>query len=386
MELSDLLKGAAVGAGIVSLPLGFYLYHLKKQMSSRDKEMEKLKADSEEAKAESEEAYARRGTAIIRANRDGQISDVLGGKDWNINVRPGSAYGTKISDFISDIPELARDPEAAKCAIEAFERYQKTGEKVIIQYTSKDLTKPFSCDIEIIPKSKKGSEFGELHISKKDKYEIRARLEAALGKNVADFILSNPSKTSDKKIITILYTDLREFTPWMERNDTDQVVEMLDDHLTLMMDIGEKYHATHDKNIGDSAMLLINAPNNISDHPLVAFDMACEMLDAHNKEWIPKYRAKGWETREMGIGITTGVVMVGIIAGRRKIDFTALGTPVNVASRLVGVAQANEVLMDKLSYDFLDQQKKAQCTKKEGVKLKGIGSEIEIFSHVRNYQ
>ncbi|MEX0809159.1 MAG: adenylate/guanylate cyclase domain-containing protein [Dongiaceae bacterium] len=131
--------------------------------------------------------------------------------------------------------------------------------------------------------------------------------------------------------LTILFMDLANFTGISERLG-DRVIELLGDYLSEMSVLIEREKGTIDKFIGDGIMAFWNAPLPVPDHAMAACRaaLACQRRLAA----LRGSAATGAPLLEARIGINTGAVLVGNIGSRDRLNYSAVGDPVNVASRL----------------------------------------------------
>jgi adenylate cyclase len=134
--------------------------------------------------------------------------------------------------------------------------------------------------------------------------------------------------------LTILFSDVRGFTSISEALKPEELREYINDYLTDMSNIIRgKYRGTLDKYIGDAIMAFWGAPVDDAQHArngvLAAIEMQkeCGVLNA-------KFAARGWPTLKIGIGLNSGAVRVGDMGSQVRRAYTAMGDPVNVASRL----------------------------------------------------
>jgi adenylate cyclase len=166
---------------------------------------------------------------------------------------------------------------------------------------------------------------------------IKAKFASKVSKNVMDELLKdvNDDKLKiQKKEITIFFSDIREFTKISEYLDNPEtLINYLNNYLTPMSEIVNKYDGTIDKYIGDCIMAYWNAPFDIKDHADKALESALEQLEILkilNEQLIKKDMPK----IDIGIGITTGIATIGEIGSIGRSDFTIIGDNVNIASRI----------------------------------------------------
>jgi len=136
--------------------------------------------------------------------------------------------------------------------------------------------------------------------------------------------------------LTILFSDVRGFTSISEALKPEELREYINEYLTDMSGIiRSKHRGTLDKYIGDAIMAFWGAPVDDAQHArngvLAALDMQRE-----RKVLNEKFAARGWPTLKIGIGLNSGSVRVGDMGSQVRRAYTAMGDPVNVASRLEG--------------------------------------------------
>ncbi len=174
-------------------------------------------------------------------------------------------------------------------------------------------------------------------------------LDAHLGKSIAGELLEGRWHIrggGERRLLTILFADVRDFTPFSERNDPETVFRTLNQYMPAMLDPIEQYGGTVDKIIGDAVMGIFGLDSTSSAVPLQAVQAALQILKnvrAVNAERVQK----GERDLGIGIGIATGPVAVGVIGTLERRGFTAIGHHVNFAARLQNYARAGEIVIDE---------------------------------------
>jgi class 3 adenylate cyclase len=174
-----------------------------------------------------------------------------------------------------------------------------------------------------------------------------------------------------KREVTVLFADIRGFTSFSEKMPPDQVVAELNSILKIMVECTFEHQGTLDKFIGDAILVLFNAPLDQTDHVQRAVRMAVDMQSrlANHSSHL-----------SVGIGVHVGQAVVGNIGTPERMEYTAIGSTVNIASRLCDVAQAGKVIVSK---DVVSQLMGAFETCCIGpVKVKGITEPIEVWEIV----
>lgn len=146
-----------------------------------------------------------------------------------------------------------------------------------------------------------------------------------------------PAQLSAKKtLMTVLFSDLINFTTLSEKTAPEMLVDILGQYLEIMSQSIQKANGEVDKFIGDSIMAIFGAPIAIKNHAQQACIAALEMkekLESLNKHWADEKKI----FLEQKIGINTGNMIVGNIGASNRFEYTVIGDSVNLASRLEGL-------------------------------------------------
>ena len=184
-------------------------------------------------------------------------------------------------------------------------------------------------------------------------YFIRERrtrfLKNAFGRYVSPEIVKQISKRSEglklggeKKQLTVLFSDIRDFTYFSERFDSQQTVAFLNHYLSSMSEVIFKHQGTIDKFIGDAIMAVFGAPVPQVNHAESACVVALGMVE--NLKTVNEDNVKlGFPKTAIGIGINTGDMTVGNIGSNRRFDYTVIGDAVNLGARLEGLTKFFDV-------------------------------------------
>jgi class 3 adenylate cyclase len=187
----------------------------------------------------------------------------------------------------------------------------------------------------------------------------KQRIQSAFGRYVDDYVLAQllegpegDDRAGIEREVTVLFADIRGFTRLSEGMEAQGVVALLNEIFQLITGRILERGGTIDKFMGDSVMAYFGAPIPYPDHAQRAVSAAVDIARAiADRNKCARHPAPGSPTAppvEIGIGVHTGVVVVGNIGSDRRTDFTAVGDAVNVAHRLEKLARPGEILVSEV--------------------------------------
>ena len=218
----------------------------------------------------------------------------------------------------------------------------------------------------------------------KEKKYIRQTFSKFVSKSVVDELLKHPDKLQlggDKKILTVLFSDIRGFTSVSEKMTPESLVEHLNEYLQAMTDIVIKYNGTLDKYVGDEIMAFWGAPIPQEDHALQSCKAAVEMMNVlHqlNENW----KKIGKETLDIGIGLNTGDMIVGNMGSSSRMDYTLMGDSVNLGARLEGTNKVYKTHIIISEYTYEHVREYVIVRELDLIKVKGKELPVKIYELV----
>ncbi len=184
------------------------------------------------------------------------------------------------------------------------------------------------------------NEFNGMIQGLRDKEKLRHTFGLHVGKQTAEQILRrDPGLSGVEETVTVMFVDIRNFTARCRHSDPSRIVSVLNLFLTHMVAVVEKKHGGMiNKFLGDGFMALFGAGGSLANHADAALAAAVDLtleIDLVNNELVKR----GEEPIQIGIGLHTGPAIVGSIGSPERLEFTAIGDTVNMASRVEGLTK-----------------------------------------------
>ena len=196
---------------------------------------------------------------------------------------------------------------------------------------------------------------------------------------VDDIVAGKVSLNQEPKAITgtILFADLCQFTKTTQRLRSVKMSRVLNEYLSFMNEIIYKHHGTIDKFIGDAIMVIFGAPVEIVPQEQAKRAIACAM-EMQNRmcELNDKWETEKIPNISMRIGIHFGPLIVGNFGGEKRSDYTAIGSTVNLASRIETACEPGEIYMSGEICDFLGENEFEEAG---SFSLKGLDGNTYLY-------
>lgn len=173
----------------------------------------------------------------------------------------------------------------------------------------------------------------------------------------------------EKRYCTFLFTDVRGFTAMSEKLDPQEVISIMNQALTIQTKAVQAHGGMVDKFIGDAMMAIFNAPLDLDKHEDKAIAAACQMRDEINKAQLDI---------RIGIGLCSGIAVLGNTGSESRFDYTAIGDAVNTAARLESATK--DVGVDLLIGETTAQATKYKLQSLEPIQVKGKTNKLRIYT------
>jgi adenylate cyclase len=237
-----------------------------------------------------------------------------------------------------------------------------------------DLRIPSRDEIGVLTES-----FNQMARSLREKEMIKRAFTRYVAREVVEEILKDPEKlvlTGERREVTVLFCDVRGFTPLSERLSPEEVVSLLNDFYTLMIETTFQYDGTLDKFMGDAVMAIFGAPIAHVDHSERAIRTALAMqqgivgLNRRREE-------QGKEGVSIGIGVSAGEAVAGTVGTEDRMEYTVIGDSVNLAARLESNAKPGQILISHRTWEKVSDVFEVRALGE--IKVKGKEEQVTVY-------
>jgi class 3 adenylate cyclase/HAMP domain-containing protein len=209
------------------------------------------------------------------------------------------------------------------------------------------------------------------------------RLERFLAPQVAQLIASSDGHDalldSHRREVTVVFCDLRGFTAFTETTEPEEAMNVLREYHAALGELIFRYEGTLDRYAGDGVMILFNAPIQFADHTRRAVKMAVEMRDTIG-ELTERWRNRG-HSLGFGVGIALGYATLGQIGFEQRLEYAAIGSVTNLASRLCDEAKAGQIVVARRVYGMVENFVEARPI--DDLHLKGFNHPVLAMEILR---
>ncbi|MFN0077562.1 MAG: adenylate/guanylate cyclase domain-containing protein [Prosthecobacter sp.] len=306
-------------------------------------------------------------------------------------LNPGSLFPLAAQVGLYSMAEAVREQQQLRTRILGFGAAALLGGLALILYLSHGFSRPIEAlaagtrriaagDFEVRVPVRGRDELGALaasfnemavELAQKERYKLL--LAQVSDPQVADALMhGRVALGGEVRHASVLFCDIRGFTALTEGMPPQEVIAMLNEHMTALTRVVHAHHGVVDKFVGDLIMAIFGAPKSYGDDTRLAVDCALEMLAVRRRmNETTKHRI------EMGIGVATGEMVAGCMGSDDRLNYTVLGERVNLASRLCSKAGRAELFIDATTHAALHGAFKAEPV--EPLPLKGFSQPVAAF-------
>ena len=211
---------------------------------------------------------------------------------------------------------------------------------------------------------------------------VADRLAKYLSPQIYSSIFANKGEAADtlaRKNLTIFFSDIEGFTDISDGMEPERLAFFINTYLSEMSNIAIEYGGTIDKFIGDAILVFFGDPETEGDR---ADALKCARMAIRMRERVRELE-KVWHENgiskplKVRMGINTGYCTVGNFGSEHRLEYTVLGSPVNLAARLQTAAEADTILLSESTYLLIENT--ADCTRMDDMQLKGFARPIGCY-------
>lgn len=292
---------------------------------------------------------------------------------------------TGVGEIVNDVPEHVQLPNATGAIQSLVCAPLKSRDHVmgIIAISNATALNYTAGDLKLLgavaAQAASAIENALLHENKLREERIKSNLERYVPSQLVQALLNAQTDISlapVRKEITVLFSDIRNFTTQCEELEPEIIVGYLNEYFTHMVEVIFDYDGTVNKFVGDMIVALFGAPFPMphSEKQAIAAAIAMQQrIQSIPIDWIRDHF-------DTGIGISSGKVIVGNIGSPRHTDYTAIGDQVNTASRLQSLAKGGQILVSRNVYDAT--QHLFHFKEVGALQIKGKRHAVEVFEVV----
>ncbi|HVN71071.1 MAG TPA: adenylate/guanylate cyclase domain-containing protein, partial [Desulfomonilia bacterium] len=211
----------------------------------------------------------------------------------------------------------------------------------------------------------------------------RMNLSRYFSRGLAEHLVADDRMTGlggQRKIVTVVFADINGFTTLLDSNPVEQVVEVLNRFFETVVPVIFKHGGMLDKFLGDGVMAVFGIPDENDMDPVNAIKCAVDIQCGVNA-LEERLVTEGLFSIEVGVGISTGLVVAGNIGSAEQMNYTVIGEPVNLAQRLESISSPGDIIVSSLTTEVIPPHAELQCGFEPMgcIRVKGIPREINAL-------
>lgn len=215
--------------------------------------------------------------------------------------------------------------------------------------------------------------FNEMTVALRERYQMEKFVSSSTMDMIRRSKNDGVTLGGERKVVTVFFSDIRGFTAFSEKIDPEEVIGMLNMYLSKQAKMIMKFNGVIDKFVGDELVAVFEGENMVDNAVLCAVEIQREM-DILYKQLDQKVR--------IGIGINTGLVVMGNMGSEERMDYTVMGNNVNLGARLCSMAAPGQIILSESSQRMLKIKIKNRPL--EAIRVKGIENPVAIFEIIRS--
>lgn len=227
--------------------------------------------------------------------------------------------------------------------------------------------------------------FNRMAAELKKKEILKGVFNRYVSPHLADEILKDPERITlggDRREVTVMFADIRGFTSIARKLEPEETVDLLNRYFTVITEVIFRFEGTVDKFMGDCVMSVFGAPIKSDEHLTQGLKAAMAVKKA--VEELNRVRSsEGAIALDMGIGLASGEVIAGNMGSMARMEYTAVGDTVNLASRLTDLAGGGDILVNETLYAAV--RKDVEAERISGVMIKGFDHPVDLYN-VRGFK
>ncbi|MGD0899676.1 MAG: adenylate/guanylate cyclase domain-containing protein [Thermoguttaceae bacterium] len=216
---------------------------------------------------------------------------------------------------------------------------------------------------------------------------IRRMMGMVKSEAVARALNADPAKLDlrgEQRDITVMFCDIRNFTPFAEHHSPQEVVRLLNAFFSAAVPAIEAEGGTLMQYVGDAFMAVFGAPARQDDHAASAVRAAVEVVGRVH-QFRDRWKDLGAEDFRIGIGVHTGRAVVGTVGSPHRLDYTAVGDTVNTAARIESATKELhvEVLISRATFEALPEggpERTLAASEPRALSVKGKREVLQVYA------